>query len=193
MATAMHDDEYRSMPPTGGEGCRPPGDHLETGRAVDPHSSVEDYSRAAVVAAKFPDSSGAEAEAVPVRPAGKRNAVVRRRPKGIPFAVAAVVVHDILPEAEEVAVLYCHMHYVVGGIGVDDGIQAEEGWIVELADAENRTWIAPAIWTEMHCEVGMETVFGIGNHAGVICAVVNEIVTVNENSSRWRCRCIVGA
>ncbi|GLA39325.1 hypothetical protein AnigIFM63604_005000 [Aspergillus niger] len=45
MATAMHDDEYRSMPPTGGEGCRPPGDHLETGRAVDPHSSVEDYSR----------------------------------------------------------------------------------------------------------------------------------------------------
>ncbi|OJZ82231.1 hypothetical protein ASPFODRAFT_210955 [Aspergillus luchuensis CBS 106.47] len=45
MATAMHDDGYHSMPPTGGEGCRPPGDHLETGRAADPNSSVEDYSR----------------------------------------------------------------------------------------------------------------------------------------------------
>ncbi|PWY74753.1 endosomal cargo receptor [Aspergillus eucalypticola CBS 122712] len=45
MATAMHDDEYHSMPPTSGEGCRPPGDHLETGRAADPNSSVEDYSR----------------------------------------------------------------------------------------------------------------------------------------------------
>ncbi|GKZ29102.1 hypothetical protein AbraIFM66950_003061 [Aspergillus brasiliensis] len=45
MATAVHNDEYHSMPPTGGEGCRPPGDHLDAGRAVDPHSSVEDYSR----------------------------------------------------------------------------------------------------------------------------------------------------
>lgn len=187
VASAAHTDPVR----TAAENATLDAQHAAAAVVVDvlPQGS----SQAAVVAAKFPDSSGAEAEAVPVRPAGKRNAVVRRRPKGIPFAVAAVVVHGILPEAEEVAVLYCHMHYVVGGIGVDDGIQAEEGWIVELADAENRTWIAPAIWTGMHCEVGMETVFGIGNHAGVICAVVNEFVTVNANSSRWRCRCIVGA
>ncbi|RAL01921.1 uncharacterized protein BO80DRAFT_434066 [Aspergillus ibericus CBS 121593] len=46
MATAMQDDQYRSMPPIGGEGCRPPGDpSLQTARSVDPHSSVEDYSR----------------------------------------------------------------------------------------------------------------------------------------------------
>ncbi|PWY86448.1 hypothetical protein BO94DRAFT_546677 [Aspergillus sclerotioniger CBS 115572] len=43
MATAMQDDQFHSMPPTSGEGCRPPGDPYA--RAADPHSSVEDYSR----------------------------------------------------------------------------------------------------------------------------------------------------
>lgn len=152
-------------------------------------------SEAAAAAAKHPDSSVAEAEAGPVLPAGKRNAVVRRRPGDTPFAVEAVVVHDILPEPEGAVVLHCHMHCVVGGIEVvvDDGIQAEEGWIGELADAENRIWIAPATWIGMHCEVGTEIVFGIGNHAGVICVAVNEFVIVSANSSRWHCRCIVAA
>ncbi|OOF94334.1 hypothetical protein ASPCADRAFT_208848 [Aspergillus carbonarius ITEM 5010] len=46
MATAMQDDKFHSMPPTSGEGCRPPGDpSVHTARAADPHSSVEDYSR----------------------------------------------------------------------------------------------------------------------------------------------------
>lgn len=152
-------------------------------------------SEAAAAAAKHPDSSVAEAEAGPVLPAGKRNAVVRRRPGDIPFVVAAVVVHDILPEPEGAAVLHFHMHCVVGGIEVvvDDGIQAEEGWIAELADAENRIWTAPATWIGMHCEVGTESVSAIGNHAGVICVAVNEFVIVSANSSRWHCRCIFAA
>lgn len=165
------------------------------------HAAVEvpprGSSEAAAVAAKHPDSSVAEAEAGPVLPAGKRNAVVRRRPGDTPFAVAAAVVHGILPEPEGAAVLHCRMHCVVVDIEVvvddDDGIQAEEGWIGELADAENRIWIAPATWIGMHCEVGTEIVFGIGNHAGVICVAVNEFVIVSANSSRWHCRCIVAA
>ncbi|PYH96115.1 hypothetical protein BO71DRAFT_321503 [Aspergillus ellipticus CBS 707.79] len=46
MATTMHEQKIDSMPPTGGEGCRPPGEHsVHMDRSVDPHSSVEDYSR----------------------------------------------------------------------------------------------------------------------------------------------------
>ncbi|RAL09177.1 uncharacterized protein BO97DRAFT_186148 [Aspergillus homomorphus CBS 101889] len=47
MATSMHEEQLRSMPPTAGEGCRPPGEHhiVSSSRASDPHSSVEDYNR----------------------------------------------------------------------------------------------------------------------------------------------------
>ena len=172
--------------------------HTDPVRMAVGNVNLDAEHAAAAAAAKHPDSSVAEAEAGPVLPAGKRNAVVRRRPGDTPFAVEAVVVHDILPEPEGAAVLHCRMHCVVGGIEVvvvvvDDGIQAEEGWIGVLADAENRIWIAPATWTGMHCEVGTESVSAIGNHAGVICVAVNEFVIVSANSSRWHCRCIVAA
>ncbi|OJJ95457.1 hypothetical protein ASPACDRAFT_64367 [Aspergillus aculeatus ATCC 16872] len=46
MAASMNEDQYHSMPPTGGEACRPPGDYrIHSHRTTDPHSSVEDYNR----------------------------------------------------------------------------------------------------------------------------------------------------
>ncbi|PYH42691.1 uncharacterized protein BP01DRAFT_367893 [Aspergillus saccharolyticus JOP 1030-1] len=46
MATSVHEDQYRSMPPSGREGCRASGDyHINSNRTMDPNTSVEDYNR----------------------------------------------------------------------------------------------------------------------------------------------------